>query len=336
MLGDDDKDAKLLWAMANLGAPMAIRVAATLRIADHIAAGHHTASDLANIVNADPDALHRLLCYLAKRKVLACDSLGRFTLTDLGRVLRENHPSRLRSGLDIDGIGRAELAYVHLLHSVRTGAAAYPVQYGRSFWDDLAESPTLAQAFNELMGNDAPKRAAATAAAYDWASLGHLIDIGGGDGSTLVTLLQAHPTLKGTVLERASVAQSARDTIRSAGVSDRCTVVEGSFFDPLPRGAGGYLLSWILHDWDDCHAQLILRRCAEAAPVHGRVLVVEKTGSAGDQTHTGLDLRMLVYYGGKERTISELSQLSHAADLRVAAVHPAGALSVVELVKKGG
>ena len=136
--------------------------------------------------------------------------------------------------------------------------------------------------------------------------------------------------LKGTVLDLPGAARAARETLAAAGLSDRGDAVAGSFFDPLPPGAGGYLLCAILHDWDDQAALAILRRCAEAAGAVGRVLVVEKLATEADP-RTEMDLRVLAWFGGRERDLAQLTALAEAAGLRVAAVHPAGATPVVEL-----
>lgn len=331
MLQENDRTSAEVWAMAHLGTPMAIRVAATLRLADHIAAGHRTAAQLAATIKADPDALERLMRYLAARKVLHRTETGEYDLTVLGETLRDDHPAGLRAGLDIEGAGRAELAYVQLLHSVRTGEAAFPVQFGRTFWQDLDDDPGLTAAFNALMGGDVPARSRDLLTAYDWASLGHVVDVGGGDGSMLIALLTAFPGLRGTLVDLSDTARVAGAALQAARLTDRAAVAPGSFFDPLPAGAGGYLLSWILHDWGDGPARAILRRCAEAAGPGGTVLIAEQTGSAADAPRTGLDLRMLAYFGGKERGLAELTALAATCGLRVVAVHPAGAMSIVEL-----
>lgn len=132
--------------MADLATPMAVRVVATLRIADHIARGVRTASELAEAVDVDPDALDRVLQHLAVKGVLSRDESGRYALTARSEALREDHPSDLRGLLDIeDAIGRADLSFVHLLHSVRTGEPAFPVQFGRAFWDFSGCLPTSAE-----------------------------------------------------------------------------------------------------------------------------------------------------------------------------------------------
>jgi len=326
----DDPGAEL-WAMAHLGTPMAIRVAATLRLADHLAAGLGTAAELAEAAGAHPDALDRLLRYLAVRGVFCRDDAGRYGLTALGQALRSDHPARMRAGLDLAGIGRIELAFTGLLHSVRTGEPAFEQVFGHDFWQDLAADPQRRAGFAAWMASDLPSRSRQLLAGYDWGALGSLVDVGGGNGTLLVALLKQYPALRGTVLDRAENIGDAHRALVEAGLAGRGEAVAGSFFDPLPAGAGGYLLSLILHDWADQPATNILRRCAEAAGESGRVLVVERTGADGESAHTGMDLRMLAVYGGKERRVAELAGLAEAAGLAMVAVHPAGQYSIVEL-----
>ncbi|GIH67802.1 methyltransferase [Sphaerimonospora thailandensis] len=332
MAAQEDAAGARLWAMAHLGTPMALRVAATLRIADHLAAGARTAQEIAGAVQADPGALERLMRHLAARGVLTRGESGGYALTESGEALRDDHPSGMRAMLDIETwTGRAELAFVHLLHSVRTGEPAFPLLFGRSFWADLADDPDRSAAFAARMGAEVLTRAPHIVSGYDWGSLGHLVDVGGGDGSMLISLLNGHPGLRGTVVDQPETAAAARRALALAGLGDRCDVVAGSFFDPLPAGAGGYLLSWILHDWNDEAAVAILRRCAQAAGGGGSVFVVENCGVDGETPHTAMDLRMLAYYGGRERGVAELAALAADAGLGLVAVHPAGALSILEL-----
>lgn len=329
--GDVDGSAAKLWSMANLGTPMAVRVAATLHLADHIQAGRHTVEDLAEAAGAHPGALDRLLRYLTVRGVLARDEEGRYTLTPLGQPLREDHPAGIRLWFDIGSGGRGELSFVELLHSIRTGEAAFPVRYGRTYWEDLAADTDRAEAFNRLLGEDVAVRAPAIVDGFDWSSLGHVIDVGGGDGSLLSALLTAHPDLHGSVVDLADATRAAAKSFAAAGLAQRATAVTGSFFDPLPAGAGGYLLSLILHDWDDDDSVAILRRCAEAAGAGGSVFVIESIGSDGETPRTGMDLRMLAVYGAQERSVEEFAVLASAAGLKVTAVHPAGPSAIIQL-----
>jgi len=320
-----------LRAMAHLGTPMALRVAATLRLADHIAAGIRTALELALVAEADPDALERMLLFLVKRGVFARDDAGRYSLTELSEPLRSNHPARIRASLDIDGMGRSELAFVGLLHSIRTGEAAYPLQFGRTFREDLATDSAQLQACNSYLGSGVPARCAEIVTGYDWGSHQHVVDVGGGDGSLLIALLERYPALRGTVVDLPRTAHTARVAIAAAGLADRGGVIAGNFFEPLPTGADAYVLSSIIYGWSDGSARDILRRCAEAAGPDGRVLIVEAVGQDDESPHPGMDLRMLVLYGGRQRSVAELTDLAADAGLKVAAVHPAGTFAIVEV-----
>ncbi|MFF4399799.1 methyltransferase [Streptomyces sp. NPDC001480] len=331
-MAEDGAGRTGLWAMADLVTPMALRVVATLRLADHIAAGLRTAPELAAATDSDADALDRLMRHLASQGVLSHDTSGGYALTAQGQELRSDHPSGLASVLDLDGaVGRADLAFVRLLHSVRTGEAAFPEQFGKPFWDDLAADPARTASYDVQMGTDAASWARDVVPAYDWGSLGDVVDVGGGNGTLLAALLRAYPTLRGTVVDQPDTAAAARDTLAAAGLADRGDAVPGDFFQAVPPGAGGYLLCAILHDWDDDAARAILRRCAEAAGTRGRVFAIEKTAADGESPDTGMDLRMLAYFGGRERAVGELTDLAAQAGLRTVAVHRAGRLAVVEL-----
>jgi cytochrome P450 len=315
--GDGTRPASArLWRMAHLATPMALRVAATLRIADRIGDGARTAADLARECVVDADALDRVLSHLASKGVLERDG-EEYRLTALGEPLRASHPDGIASMLDIEGaVGRAELAFVHLLRSVRTGEAAYPLLYGRGFWDDLAADPGLAASFAARMGNDmATTRAKAIVSGTDWSRFSRVVDVGGGSAALLISLLQAEEGLRGTVVDLPDVAELSRESIAKAGLAHRADAVAGSFFDPLPAGADAYVLSSVLHDWDDADAVRILRRCAEAAGPDGRVIVLERIGGDGEHPGTAMDLRMLAYYGGRERDSAALLALAEAAGL---------------------
>jgi 2,7-dihydroxy-5-methyl-1-naphthoate 7-O-methyltransferase len=319
-----------LWAAADLVTPMAIRVAATLRLADHIAAGTRTADGLAAAVKADPDALGRVLRHLVVADVLSCAEDGAYSLTDMGEHLRDDHPDGMRAWLDLDGaIGHADMCFVQLLHTVRTGEPAYPHQFGRGYWDDLSADPARAASFDALMGSRLVADAPAVAAAYPWGALGHVVDVGGGDGSLLIAILRAHGDLRGTVVDLPGPAIRAEQAIASADLARRAGVQAGSFFDALPSGAGGYVLSGVLHDWDDENALQILRRCAEAVAKTGKVLVVDHFAAGAPDTEG--DLRMLCYVRGRERSLDELGELAASAGLRIGSVTPGGTRSIVEL-----
>lgn len=310
--------------LTDLITPMAMRVVATLRIADRIAAGTTALADLAAETGTDRDALGRVLRYLAARDVFAEPEPGRFALTPAAEPLRDGHPDSVRGWLDLTGaVGRADLGFGALLDVVRTGQPGHALVHGRDFWDDLAADPALTASFDALMAGNR-QWTAPTLAALDWSATAHVVDVGGGDGTLIIALLRAHPHLRGTVLDLPATAATAERAVADAGLADRCDVVVGSFFDPLPPGADVYLLSSIVHDWSDADATTILRRCAAAAGPGARVLLSElvATGAEDRQDFTHMDLRMLVYLGGRERTRDDFAVLTVAAGLEITAVRP--------------
>lgn len=307
-----------LMDLADMMAPVAVRVAATLRLADHIAAGVTTTADLAVTVDANPDTLHRLLRYLAARDVFAPASGSSWELTDLARLLLDDHPAALRTRFDLDGpVGRGDLSFIHLLHSIRTGGPAFGRMYGRSFWEDVDADPARVADFARMMS--ANVRDSGLAEAFDFSDVHHVVDVGGGDGTLLRELLDAHPHLRGTVVDKPTTVERARTQLAAAGLDDRADVVGGDFFADLPADGDVYLLCKVLHDWGDSEAKEILGRCARAAGPHGRVLIVEAEPRAGANRRgfTYLDLHMLVYFGGKERTLQQFRDLAAASGLEV-------------------
>lgn len=332
MTADGDTWGGGLWAAADLVTPMAIRVAATLRIAEHIAAGATTSAQLAAITGCDLDALDRLLRHLITAAVLTLSDSDDFGLTPLGEQLRDAHPSGVRGWLDLTGaVGRGDLSLVHLLDTVCTAKPAYPLQFGRGFWDDLGADSALSESFDALMGAQLADEAPLIARCYDWGALRHVVDVGGNNGVLLAALLADHAQLRGTVLDLAAPVAAAQRFFDGAGVADRARAVEGSFFDGLPEGAGGYVLSGVLSDWDDEAALRILQRCAEAAGKSGRVLVVDGFGAAGAAVHgTEMDLRMLAYFAGRTRDLDQVTALAAAVGLEQRMVVHAERRTVVE------
>jgi SAM-dependent methyltransferase len=320
-----------LWSAADLITPMAVRVAATLRLADAIAAGVTSGPELADRLAVAADPLVRVLDHLVTAGFLRRDEDGAYALTDAGQWLRDDHPQGIRAWIDLEGaVGHADLSVVDLLHTVRTGEPAFPRRFGRGFWEDLAEHPDRATSFDALMGQLAVE-APAVAAAYDWSALGEVVDVGGGDGSLLIALLRAHPTLRGTVVDLAAPAATAARALAAAGLADRGRAQTGSFFEPLPAGAGGYILSRVIHDWDDDDARRILRNCAHAARPNGKVLVVEDI-EPGESASTEMDLRMLAYFLGRERSLDKVTELAHEVGLARGTVTPVRPRSIVELL----
>jgi hypothetical protein len=319
-----------LEEMADLVTPMTVRVAVTLRIAHRIAAGRRLTTELADDAGAQTDLLERVLLHLVSVGLLSRDEIGAFSLTPLGeQLLVEGGKGAAPPWLDLSNpLGRAELSFTRLLDAVRTGEVAYAALYGRTFWDDLDSDPSWSAQFDAALARGVDRRAREVAQAYDWAALGEVVDVGGGDGTLLVALLRAHPTLRGTVVDRS--LEPAKRALDHAGLSERANAVAGSFFEPLPPGAGGYVLSRIQSNWSDADVRTILRRCYEAAGARGRVIVIDEFVADG-AVATENDLRMLVYFGGKERTTAHVRDLAADVGLSLEAIIPVGPWTIMEL-----
>jgi hypothetical protein len=315
-----DTKIQTLRALAGLATPMALRVAVTLRLADRLTDAGATATDLAGQTGTQPAAMTRLLDHLVTLGVLDRTG-GRYRTTALGDHLREDADNDLLDELDMtSAIGRAELAFVELRHAMETGQAAYPQRYGQDFWADLAATPALQRSFDAKMTRRFREHAPKIAHRFDWHRFRTVVDVGGGQGTVLSAVLQAHPTVHGRLVDLAPTAARAAQEFAAAGLSGRASAVAGSFFEPLPEGADAYILSDILHDWDDEHAGKILARCAEAAGSDGVILVIEPVRGQG--ADTAIDLSMLVFFGGRERSIDELAELAAGHGLELASTTP--------------
>lgn len=292
-------------------------MAATLRVADHIAAGNADIVPLAAACGADRDSLHRVLRHLATKGVFEEPAPGRFALNDVARGLLDES---LRLGLDLDSFGgRMAHAWGTLLSAVRTGRPAYHEAFGRGFWDDLDAHPDIAASFDALMGpaghGTPDSEILADAAAWD--SIRTVVDVGGGTGALLAEVLRARPGVRGVLVDLPRTVARSGEVFQAAGVADRVTTVGQSFFDPLPGGGDLYVLKSVLSDWPDREATAILRRCAEAARPSGRIAVF--TG-AGPGEEASSALLMMVLVGGRGRTLEEFRELAREAGLEVQSV----------------
>jgi O-methyltransferase domain/Dimerisation domain len=310
-------------------------VAARLGVADVLADGPRTGREIADAVDADPDALGRVLRGLVLDDVLAEDGHGRFALTVLGEGLRDGVPGSLRGA----ALARGELYWSGaggLLRALTEGGTAFEHVHGERFFEHLAADPEREAAFQASMADRAHREANDVVAAYDFAGLREIVDVGGGSGVLLEAILRATPGPRGVLVDRPEAVERARARLGGAGLADRAGCVVGDFFDAVPAGADAYLLSRVLHDWDDGDAQRILGTCRNAMPAGARLLIVEAI--VPERAHDGpeavrMDLHMLILFSARERTEAQFRDLLASAgfDLRrvVPTRSPAG-LSVLE------
>jgi 2,7-dihydroxy-5-methyl-1-naphthoate 7-O-methyltransferase len=322
--------------------PWAVRAAATLRLPDLVAEGADTTSELAARSGTDPDALGRLMRHLRLLGLFCTTAVGRWELTESGKLLRDDHPMGMRRTLDQTDhyVQKVDRSGYGLLDAVRTGGAVWEKLHGLSFWDDMSADSGFGRGFDAQMAHHSARYSPAITRGYDWSPVEHVVDVGGGTGRALASILGAHPHLRGTLVDLPGPVAGAAAVLEQANVLGRCVVVPQSFFDPLPPGGDVYLLVNTVHDWDDEHSARILRRCAEAAGPGGRVLLAERVVTdEADETEqafvSGRDLHMLLINGGQERSEEEFRQLGATAGLRHTATHAlvdCPSLSLVEYV----
>jgi len=226
--------------------------------------------------------------------------------------------------------------FFDVVHTLSTGEPAFEHLFGMKLFEYLARHPEEASIFNDGMQGLTVQASSGVAAAYDFGSFGTLVDIGGGNGTLMITVLHAYPEPSGIIFDLAHARDGALEQIAAAGLTDRCTFVEGDFFKSFPTGADAYCLKWILHDWDDQDCITILRTCRRAMTSRSKLLVVERlipTGNEASPEAIFGDINMLVLTGGRERTEAEFQALLEAADLRfVRTVPTATEFSVLEAI----
>jgi hypothetical protein len=309
----------------------AVIVAAELGLADRMADGLRSPAELAAATETDAPSLARLLRLLASVDVVAEVEPGVFALTPVGACLREDAPEQGRpAALSYGRIYAPALR--ELTYSLRTGRPGFDRAYGRSLFAYLATDREAGAIFDRNMAGRHRARAAALCAAYDFSSLRRLVDVGGGRGTFATAILAATPGLRGTLFDLPEVVARIRGEGLPPGVAERLEIVGGDFFASLP-GGDGYLLSNIIHDWDDERAVAILRTCRRSADDGARVLVVEEVlpPAGGPASSRVVDVIMLALTGGRERTAEEYGDLLGAAGWRLEQVIPlADGAAVVE------
>ncbi|GJF27902.1 hypothetical protein KNE206_06020 [Kitasatospora sp. NE20-6] len=312
---------QLLQLMTGAWATQAVAVAAELRLVDHLdTAPRPTPERLAALTGTDPDALRRLLRYLAALGVLAPDG-DTYRPTPVGLPLRSGgegslHPLALLYG------GPFYRSFGELGYAVRTGRDAFVHTFGEHHFPYFARHPGLADLFDRSMAAGAAMFGPVAELA-DFARARTVVDVAGGNGELLGRILGAHPHLEGVLLERAHVVEAARDTLVKAGCADRCRLVTGDFTEAVPEGGDVYLLSRVLHDWDDRQCLGILRRLAAAMPAHAELLVVERLlPGPGEDPSLAVpwDVHMLCNVGGRERTAGHYAALLAEAGFTLAGV----------------
>jgi hypothetical protein len=326
-------EAQIAEIMLSQLVPRLVWLAATLRLADHLAEGPKTAEQLASPTGTHPPALYRILRTLASVGFFSEDEQHRFVLQPLGAVLRSGTPSHA-AALTLGG----ELftrSLDNLLHSVETGKPSFERAFGVPIFDWLGGHPSQASLFNHTMVGFHGMEPPAVADAYDFSGFRVIADIGGSTGNMLATILSRHRQPRGILFDLPHVVSEAPAVLQERGVADRIRIEAGSFFDGVPSGADAYVLSHVIHDWSQEQCLTVLGHCRRAMSSESRLLIIEMVLPEGDAPHPGklLDIIMLTIPGGEERTPAQYGALLERAGFRMTRIVPTASLvSIVEAV----
>jgi len=312
-----------------------LHAAAKFGLADHLAEGPKSADELAGPTGTHAPSLHRLMRTLASMGLLSEETGGRFGLTPLGAALKTGAPGSARATILTFGSPHFWQSMGEFPYSVQTGKTSAEKALGMPIFDYFAQNPDQGSLFSETMVGFHGREPAAVADAYDFSGFKTIVDVGGATGHMLATLLERFPGPKGVVFDMPHVQKDAEAHIASRGLADRLRFQPGSFFESVPPGGDAYILSHIIHDWNEEQCVTILGNVRKSMNPGGKVLVIEMVLPPGNTPHPGkmLDMIMLAIPGGQERTEAEYRPLLAKAGLKVTRVVPTeSAVSVLEAV----
>ncbi|MBA2705041.1 MAG: methyltransferase [Blastocatellia bacterium] len=315
----------------------ALAVVAELGIADLLKDGAKSVVDIARAANASEDGIYRLLRALASVGLFAETGKRRFRLTPLGKLLRSDSPEALGGYARFTGHQSMWKPWGEFRHSIRTGEPAFDHVFAMPIFEYFAKTPEAAAVFDAAMTSISTFESKAVAAAYDFSGVNTLVDVAGGHGLLISTILKANRKMGGILFDLPHVTAGAQALLQSRGVADRCRIVSGDFFASVPEGGDAYIMKHIIHDWDAERAAQILRNCHRALRPGGKVLIVDAVIPPGNAAHFGklLDLEMLVLTPrGRERTRAEFENLLKRSGFRLRRVFSTEThLSLVEGVR---
>ena len=297
----------------------AVHVAAKLGIADLLQSGPKNVQELAAATGTHAPSLYRIMRALTSAGVFKKANDDRFALTPLSETLVTDAPGSVRAFI-ISELGQEHYpAWGNLLHSVKTGEVAFDNFFGMDVWKYFTQNPADAAVFNDSMSGMTAAANDAIMSVYDFSQFNKVIDIGGGHGGLITTILQKNPQTKGVLFDAPSVVEGARAKLESAGLTDRCETVGGDFFQAVPAGGDAYVMKWIIHDWEDEKAIRILKNCRQHMQPNSRLIIVDCVVPENDEPDFSktFDLNMMVMTGGKERTAAEFRELRAAAGFKL-------------------
>jgi hypothetical protein len=314
-----------------------IHIVAKLKLTDLLKHGPRTVEDLATASGVEPLMLYRILRALASVGIFAETANRRFKLTPLAATLRSDAPYSMHGWALMINEHWGWDSWKELLHGVKTAEVPFLKAHGMPIFEYFESHPEDLQVFGESMTSLSRIENPAVAAAYNFSRIRTLVDIGGGHGSLLATILKTNPQMTGVLYDQPSViARAEKDRhVTAKGIAHRLRLKSGNFFQSIPGGGDAYIMKYILHDWSDDACVKLLALCRAAMQEKGKVLVVDNVIAPGNGPGWGklLDIQMLVI-GGRERTRKEFAALFAEAGLKLTRIVPTKCpLSIVEGIR---
>jgi len=310
----------------------AVSCLAQMGVADLIGTSPRSAGELAAEIGANPDALYRLMRATASVGVLSEGRDGKFSQTPMSAVLRSDAKPSLRAIAIMGGREWHGRGWSHLEYCVRTGKQAMEQVYGVDIFNYFKRETEEARIFNDGMTALSMVDSPAVADAYNFEGIHSIVDIAGGHGLLLATILERNPQMRGTLFEVPHVLEGARRGPLKP-LADRCTFASGDMFSGVPSGADAYIMKHVIHDWPDENCIQILKACRKGVNPGGKLLVVDSVIQAGNDFSPSkfLDLQMLIFPSGCERTETQFRELLASAGWKLNRVIPTAAMdSIVE------
>lgn len=334
--GAPEQDAgpeRMVRLLAGFEVSQALYAVAKLDIATVMNEGVRDVAEIAARTGTDALVVKRVLRTLGDFGVVDQRGDAEFVLTDSGVTLAANVPGSLRD-LAIMLMETHYLPFDRFVETVRTGRPAAEIYFGQTFFEWLNTEPGRADQFSAAMASVTDGMQGDVFSGYRLPAGEVVADLGGADGSVLLRLLQEHPDRRGIVHDLPAVVPAAHTRVADAGLDTRVDVVGGDFFDDVPV-ADVYLLSTVLHDWDDESCAALLTRIARTAWEGARLVVVEMIVPETAEVHSSkqVDLTMLGMVSGRERTLTEFTDLLASAGFRLDRVVPTADTSSYEIIE---
>jgi SAM-dependent methyltransferase len=315
-------------------ATAALNAAIKADIADQVTSGPKPVAELAKTAGVNEDALYRVLRALASVGVFSETSPRMFANSEMSALMRRD-AGPLRGMLEWATDPIHQRSYAHFGHSVLTGKDLCQPALGKPIWEELAEDHAVARVFDDAMTAISASVMPAVLASYDFSGINTLVDVAGGHGFVLTSILEKYPQMRGVLFDMERVCVGARERIKKLGFADRVRVESGDFFKAVPSG-DAIIMKHIIHDWADAEARKILESCHRALPPHGKLILIETVLQPGNAPDLGkwIDLEMLAFPGGRERTEAEFRQLFASAGFKLTKITPnQSPLAAIEAVK---